>query len=104
MRTRSRIQESVATTFTIRSRFGLLDDVVMETAPGDDGCFHSRAYRVRQECADGLQFTRERGVSISIMDVQAHPEVNIRHAHFMASEVFLFGMDTDDEIRELFEP
>lgn len=104
MQTRTRVQESAVTTFTVRSRHGVFDDVVMETVCADDGNYLTRAFRIRQECHDGVHFTKERGLPITILDSPKHPEMNLRHAHFLASEIFLFGIDTDDEIKELFQP
>ncbi|MGP4994621.1 hypothetical protein [Glutamicibacter ardleyensis] len=97
------IAKHLSTTIKIINRFGLEEEVIVETADNGYGRFISDVHRVHHE-SDGMNSRFFESPAYRLFEHDEHPEINVLSAHSMALGELSMSIGVNTEVTRIFTP
>lgn len=97
------IAKHLSTTIKIVNRFGLEEDVIVQTSDNGEGRFVSDMHRVHHE-SDGITSRHYESPALRLFEHEEHPEINVLSAHSMALGELSMSIGVDTEVTRIFTP
>ncbi|MGP5015580.1 hypothetical protein ACTXJX_17455 [Glutamicibacter ardleyensis] len=97
------ISNQLSTTIKITNRFGLDEDVIVETVDNGRGRFITDIHRVHHE-SDGLESRFYESPAYRLFEHDEHPEINVLSAHSMAIGELSMALGVNADVTRIFTP